>query len=393
MSLFFYLLNAYLGHKITPSSLEGSYNRYERKHATMKKVEEAQPNYYLKNLRLMRNWTQADVTEKINTTSLNVSRWERGILVPCLHYRQKLCELFGKSSAELGLFREEESPDHAFQQNGVQNAPVLSLGDAPHYWHVPYQRNPFFTGHEEILLFLHEMLQKKKNGAFAQSYALSGPGGIGKTQIALEYVYRSASAYDAIFWIDAGSRENILADFSSIAAMLNFPEKDDQDQNRMLNAVKRWLHTHKHWLLIFDDIEDPELVKGFLPAARNSTLLLTTQRATLGMIALPLELEPMSQVEATQLLLQRAQFLERGASPEQIAPADALIAQKIAQIMDGLPLALDQAGAYIAEHKCSLAEFLHLFQEHPLQLLDERGFCTDHPLSVVETFSLAVKKI
>ena len=243
------------------------YSSIEMKEGTqnMKKVSDARPNLRLKALRLTHNWTQADVAEKINTTSLNVSRWERGILVPSLHFRQKLCELFGKSSEELGLFREEESLNQALLLGEAQNSLALSLPDFPHFWYVPYQRNPFFTGQEEVLQYLHAVLQEGKMGTFARSYALCGLGGIGKTQIALEYTYRSASAYSAIFWIRADTKEHILADFSSIAAMLSLPEKDDQDQNSIVNAVKRWLCTHAHWLLIFDDVEAPELLKEFPP--------------------------------------------------------------------------------------------------------------------------------
>lgn len=362
----------------------------------MKKASEGQPNYLLKDLRLLRNWTQADVAEKINTTSLNVSRWERGLLIPSLHFRQKLCDLFDKSIEELGLFRGEEHSNHTFQMGEsmpVQNASALSLADSPYYWHVSYQRNPFFTGREEDLHSLHELLGMKQTEAVTHLYALSGPGGIGKTQTALEYIYRYASEYDAIFWIEANSKENILAGFSTIFDILNLPKQDAQTQNNIVSRVKLWLHTHKNWFLIFDDVEDTEMVKGFLPTTRNGALLLTTQRATLGNIALPIMLEPLCLEDATLLLLHRARILEQKSSLCEITPDDALIARTIAESMEVLPLALDQAGAYIDENKCSLAEFLYLFQEYPLQLLGERGFCTDHPHSVMQTVSYAFERL
>jgi WD40 repeat protein/transcriptional regulator with XRE-family HTH domain len=78
----------------------------------------------LRTLRLERNLTQEQLAEQIGTTKVNVSRWERGEIVPGLYYRQKLCELFGKSPYELGFLVEEETPssegalsgDHQLQQ-------------------------------------------------------------------------------------------------------------------------------------------------------------------------------------------------------------------------------------------------------------------------------------
>jgi hypothetical protein len=69
-------------------------------------------------------------------------------------------------------------------------------------------------------------------------------GGIGKTQIAIEYAYRSHADYQAVFWVRTDTRENAVADFVAIAGLLALPEKEAQDQLFAVHVVKEWLCTH-----------------------------------------------------------------------------------------------------------------------------------------------------
>lgn len=78
---------------------------------------------------------------------------------------------------------------------------------APSLWTVPYPRNPFFTGRQELLTSLHDQLHQTPAVAVTQAQAICGLGGIGKTQVALEYTYRYCQEYHAIFWIKADTRE------------------------------------------------------------------------------------------------------------------------------------------------------------------------------------------
>ncbi|HEY6407786.1 MAG TPA: adenylate/guanylate cyclase domain-containing protein, partial [Ktedonobacteraceae bacterium] len=78
----------------------------------MKKAVQATPNRQLRQERELRCWSQLEVADQIGTTSLNVSRWERGITFPTPHFRQELCTLFGKSVGELGLLQDETTDNH-----------------------------------------------------------------------------------------------------------------------------------------------------------------------------------------------------------------------------------------------------------------------------------------
>ncbi|HEU5377921.1 MAG TPA: helix-turn-helix transcriptional regulator, partial [Ktedonobacteraceae bacterium] len=167
-----------------------------------------------------RQWSQQEVADAVGTTQRNVSRWERGLTTPGPYFRTKLSTLFGKSPQQLGLLHEylseEPSRDIPPQHSTVEQPLPL--------WHVPYRRNPFFTGREDLLRHLHQTLSQNHTLTLAQSLAISGLGGIGKTQVALEYAYQYRSAYRFVFWANAATREALLADIMAIADRLQLPE-------------------------------------------------------------------------------------------------------------------------------------------------------------------------
>jgi len=101
-------------------------------------------------------------------------------------------------------------------------------------WSVPYRRNPFFTGQEDILTRLRTALTVNKTAALTQQatpQAISGLGGIGKTQIALEYAYRYGQEYQAVLWAQADGREALVLAYSKLASLLHLPEKDATDKS------------------------------------------------------------------------------------------------------------------------------------------------------------------
>src|SRR5258708_13425566 len=118
------------------------------------------------------------------------------------------------------------------------------------FWNVPYRRNPYFTGREDLSPRLHELLHSGKAAALTQPQAISGLGGIGKTQTAVEYAYRSRDDYQAVLWASAATRETLISDFVALAALLQLPERDVAAQSIVVAAVRRWLASTRAWLLI-----------------------------------------------------------------------------------------------------------------------------------------------
>jgi hypothetical protein len=255
-------------------------------------------------------------------------------------------------------------------------------------WNIPYARNPLFTGRENVLKRLYDALRVSKTAA------INGLGGIGKTQTAVEYAYRNRDDYDTILWVKAESLESINSDFVTIAHLLKLPEKQEQEQHLIIEAVKRWFKDHAGWLLIFDNADDLEIVRNFLPTDGKGHILLTIRAQATRRIAQRIEIDEMDQDEGALFLLRRAIILNPDDPLEAASSTNQATAREISQVMDGLPLALDQAGAYIEDTQWSLTDYLHLFQIRKEELLQRRGkLTTDHPDSVATTWSLAFEKL
>jgi tetratricopeptide (TPR) repeat protein len=267
-------------------------------------------------------------------------------------------------------------------------------------WNVPHRRNPHFTGRDELLDRLHQQLTAAgqddptttRRAALTQSQAIKGLGGIGKTQIAVEYAYRSRDQgrYIHTLWINAASEETLTTSFVALAELLpSFPAKNETDQQKLVEAIKRWLEQwEQRWLLIFDNADDLPIIQEYLPRRGNGSILLTTRANAVGSLAASIEVEKMGLMEGTQFLLRRAQRFDHTSDEEINEATNVVIA------LDHFPLALDQAGAYIEETKCGFVDYLQIYQTHRKELLALRGLqATNYPDSVATTWSLSFHKV
>src|SRR5262249_34850021 len=152
------------------------------------------------------------------------------------------------------------------------------------------------------------------------------------------------------FWAKADTHLALTSSFVEIARLLSIPEAKDQEDTVM--AVKRWLETNNGWLLIMDNADDPELTKGFFPRNHNGRILLTSRAQlfdTIG-IAKPLELDVMLPSEAVDFFFKRTERDSRSSDERNAA-------SKLGEELGYLPLALEQAGAYIAAKKVSFSVY------------------------------------
>jgi tetratricopeptide (TPR) repeat protein len=277
-------------------------------------------------------------------------------------------------------------------------APTPSFpGKWPLLWTIPATRNPYFTGRETILQSLRDQLVKGNTTALTQ--AISGLGGIGKTQTAIEYAYRNQQQYRYILWIGAATHESLLADLSLMADLLEVPGRDAQNQQNTAIAVKNYLAQQSDWLLIFDNADDIEMVRPYFPRGNktNGHILLTTRTHAVGTLARAVQVDVMDKDEGIHLLLKRGKILKTGHLPAQVGASDRTVAASIVEAVGGLPLALDQAAAYIEETGCSLSDYLKIYETRHWDLLQRRGELvsdlTDHPEAVATTWSLSFQKV
>ena len=282
--------------------------------------------------------------------------------------------------------------NHFYSSDGKLVSPL----PAERVWNVPFPHNPFFTGREDILAQLHANFHIGYTNALFRPQAINGLGGIGKTQIAVEYAHHYHQSYTAVLWVRAESQETLISSYNEIASLLKLPEREAQEQDTIIQSVKRWLHTHQGWLLLVDNADELEYLPPFLPTVIGGHLLITTRASDLSHlgvgVAHSLVVETFSPEQGTRFLLQRAGLLALDAELALAPSQDRIVAQQISQELGGLPLALDQAGAYIKATTSDLATYQQLYQQHRIRLLKERRG-RDHPEPVATTWSLSFQRV
>ena len=196
---------------------------------------------------------------------------------------------------------------------------------------------------------------------------------MGKTQTVLAYAHQRLEAYTHVCWVDAASRETLTSGYIRLAGLLKLPTPGGQSSTQTVDSVKQWLASHQGWLLVLDNADDLGLVREFLPSGNCGHVVLTTRAWALGALAQSIEVQKMGHEEGALLLLRRAKRIPEDALLEAADPIDQARAKEIATQLDGLPLALDQAAAYLEETGCRLVDYLQLYRQHAPELLRRRG--------------------
>jgi len=192
-------------------------------------------------------------------------------------------------------------------------------------------------GREDVLAELRERLTNRGRAA------LSGLGGIGKTQTAVEYAHRYCGEYEVVLWLNAESLSHMKDVYSELAQQMQLPH-DGDDLEQAARDVKRWLETNHNWLLVLDNADDPVMLKPYLPATEHGHIILTSRAydfQDLGIFR-PVELRELSVEDATCFLLRRCIRLDAEAE-------ERTAAEQLARDLGGFPLALEQAAAFVFE--------------------------------------------
>ena len=286
------------------------------------------------------------------------------------HYYGKMQDRQDRAAGEAGRTGSMQSLDIAALDaltgpEDIVRAPHLGVGvtvrdipekvgrkadEPPPVWgNVPPQ-NISFTGREELLEQLHERLSQGTTAVLPQ--ALHGMGGVGKSQIAIEYVYRHMADYDVIWWIRSERPGQIQQDLAELAAELDLPVS--QEVNVAVPAVREALRLgrpYRNWLLVFDNAEELPDVRDFFPTNGPGKILVTSRNQEWTKVANSLEVDVFAREESKALLRLRG--------PE-LADAEA---DELAEVLGDLPLAIAQAGVWLAETGMPVDEYLQLFRE------------------------------
>jgi hypothetical protein len=277
--------------------------------------------------------------------------------------------------------RAEHEKTRALIRDIVEPRPI-SLGKV-RTWALPAV-TPFFTGRESFLAGLHGTLQEKR------AVLISASGGFGKTQAALEYARRFGGHYEDVLWIRANTASSLFESYRQIAAGLRLLSQKEPSEADVQRALKSWLAEHPRVLVVFDNLDDPQLARDYWPAAKPKPFLLATSRRRdvggLERMRL-LDLDVWEPEEAVKFLAGRTGRAD-------LEGAEREAAATLARETGYLPLALEQAGAYLAKTGAGFAEYLRTYERVRLKLLEREGpQAGGYPLSVATTWQASMERV
>lgn len=232
---------------------------------------------------------------------------------------------------------------------------------------VPFLNNPNFVGRETELKIIYEKLNPDSNLKTSDALALTGPGGIGKTQIAVEYAYRYGRYYKGgVFWLDMSNPDNIANQVSEFA-IKNIENQSKQEQSLykdisqddLISKVKSiWDESPNPRLLIFDNVDQLSVINSWRPKPNNTKVLITTRIDSqnhkwvdMGISTIPMNILPREQ--SIKLLIRGRE--KRSSDSSERKNEDA-----ICDLLGDHPLAIHLAGTYLSAYKneISLDEYL-----------------------------------
>ncbi|MBV9731115.1 MAG: tetratricopeptide repeat protein [Pseudonocardiales bacterium] len=255
---------------------------------------------------------------------------------------------------------------------------VTSRGEAgprlPGAWNVG-PRNPGFVGRDDMLGHVRERL---RSGGTAVVQALHGMGGVGKTQVAIEYAHRYAADYDVVWWVSAEEAGLIGEQYATLAVELGLTPPQ-ADTASAVGALRSYLREHSRWLLLLDNAESTADLRAWLPAGPGHTLI-TSRNPGWGELAARVEIDVLPRPESVALI--QVSRLGVGAAE----------AGRLAEALGDLPLALAQAARFLAETGMPVSSYLSLLETRAEELLDQSP-PESHPHSLTAAIRLATDRL
>ncbi|MEM7798345.1 MAG: tetratricopeptide repeat protein [Chloroflexota bacterium] len=299
---------------------------------------------------------------------------------------------------ELDVEPDKETQRLAAEIEGMSQPAAGQLaepGPLPQSAHMPFHRNKTFTGRRESLYWLSELLLSAPDRQrIPRAAVVSGMGGIGKTQLAVEYAYRYGRFYPGgVYWISFADKARVPEEVAAIGGqdgMGLFEAKSTLPLEEKIKQIRRAWREPTERLLIFDNCDNDLLAADWIPVSGGCSVLITSRLAVWPR-ELPIAHHPLPVLdrdESVSLIRKLAQDLQ---------PDDAA---DIALTLGDLPLALQLAGHYLARHSDVRPQtFLtQLKGEHNLLHASLQGEFsryspTGHELSVARTFEISLERL
>ena len=246
--------------------------------------------------------------------------------------------------------------------------------------------NPGFVGRAAVLETLHTQLAATRNVAVTQRQTLSGLGGIGKTQAALEFAHRFENEYTFCRWLISDTEQAIETELERLARILKVNVENIDKKVWMANLFEE-LQRIDRWLLVLDNVESNDVISPFLPTLlKPGQHVIMTSRSQ--QFASTLNLDVLEQAEVDELLRVHLQ----GSTVENFTSQQAY---QLGERLGRLPLALSQATAYMCTMGVNIPTYIGLLDKIPESLLSKHGGddLVNYPMSVRSTWLLSIEKI
>ncbi|MFB3895712.1 MAG: tetratricopeptide repeat protein, partial [bacterium] len=230
---------------------------------------------------------------------------------------------------------------------------------------------------------IQQLLQT--DGATAITQAIYGLGGIGKSRLAVEIGWHSVNTgqYKAVLFVVSDSPTVLKTNLAKLTEKLSLPEKNEKEQELQYEAVLNWFEKNDKWLLIFDNVDidkAAEAVIVILKHLSRGRVLITSRRRGWPAAIHPLPLDKLNENDAIRFLMERTNSRIKTNHDE----ADA---QRLAKLLDGLPLALEQAAAYIDANGCIFSDYLKDWEKNRDKILCWYDKSSGVPISVAITWN------
>jgi len=276
-------------------------------------------------------------------------------------------------NVELDAFEEDTTIEDS--EPLVENTEIADVV-IPTIESLPYVRNENFHGRSYYLDKIHASLTDESKNAPIMT-TIYGLGGMGKSQLALQYAYVHLDSLSVVCWLDCSSEDTIYKSCNEF-----FIHAGVANEENPVIRLANWFHNRSNWLLILDDVDENTNIDRLLPKMGKGHIIITTRLSKGSVVrGTPIEIESMIPEDATKFLVKRTGLSD----PEG--------AGKIAKRLGYLPLALEQAGAYIETLKTDFAQYLDLLRKYKLDALDSDEKMVNYQWNVNTVWNITLERL